>query len=492
MNIEKSLPLRLEIEKQLERLLASETFSTSPTPARLLSTLVTWEKKDGEITEHKLGVKVCGKPKDWISLNDSVVRQNAVNLRKLLHKYYSREGKDDLVVIEVPRRQGYTPRYRYNPLTRSIRLCQRATEIFERTFPSLVPTVTTVVRGNLQQSISLNESYAPAYAKLGEIRLFYAICDQQALFPPREEVQEAGNCAQKCLSLDPKNWLGHIVQAAVHCCRFEWEKAEAAFQAALNIDRDKTHSHFFYLCYLAAIGRAEDAVSCSYRRIGSRWEDELAYLPRILLLYIQRRFEEAYDDFVKTSRVLDWLLDGTGFNYQCGWELVFCNYWLTEMLLSCIMLGRENPAIAARYARSGGKASRASAFVGVNVLAYCLTAERGDKDSAERAAVTFHDMELDHEFFSPINFALAYIGLGRDQDAIRELGKACEENHPLMIWLHLWPPFDPLRKYPEFKALIERMRLPTTAIAYEAPAPDPGVEAYHRMLADRWLRDPSE
>jgi hypothetical protein len=44
--------------------------------------------------------------------------------------------------------------------------------------------------------------------------------------------------------------------------------------------------------------------------------------------------------------------------------------------------------------------------------------------------------------------------------AIDALGYACEENDPVMAWLHLLPIFDPLREEPGFKKLIERMNLP--------------------------------
>ena len=29
-----------------------------------------------------------------------------------------------------------------------------------------------------------------------------------------------------------------------------------------------------------------------------------------------------------------------------------------------------------------------------------------------------------------------------------------------MVWLHLWPVFDPLRGHKRFKALVRKMRLP--------------------------------
>jgi hypothetical protein len=34
-----------------------------------------------------------------------------------------------------------------------------------------------------------------------------------------------------------------------------------------------------------------------------------------------------------------------------------------------------------------------------------------------------------------------------------------------MVWLHLWPVFDPLRGHRRFKTLIRRMKLPKAGLA---------------------------
>ena len=309
MTQEKAFPTPPEIEKQLERIVASETFATSPTPRKLLEEIVTNEQRGKVITEYELGILVCGKPEGWKPKFENAVRQQGVNLRKLLREYYSREGKEDLVVIEVPKRKGYKPEYQYNSITRSLRLYRGAVEVFEQTFPQVLVTATRPVLSTLRGCIEANDSYAPAHAAMGEILLLYMLCDEPTYFAPKRMVAEAEQEARNCLSLEPNHWLAHIVVGAVHCCRFEWEEADFAFEAALRIEREKTTRHFFYLAYLAAMGRTEDAI----RLAGWRWQaaakTELVYLPELLFSYITRKFDEAYRHFMRYSRAGQYLMN---------------------------------------------------------------------------------------------------------------------------------------------------------------------------------------
>jgi hypothetical protein len=58
-----------------------------------------------------------------------------------------------------------------------------------------------------------------------------------------------------------------------------------------------------------------------------------------------------------------------------------------------------------------------------------------------------------------VQLALAHMGLGDSDRAVTELARACDDRDPLLLWLHLWPVFDPLRDHEGFKALIERIGL---------------------------------
>src|ERR1035437_1834466 len=81
---EEESPTPAEIENQLERIVASKTFATSPTPRKLLEEIVTKEQRGKAITEYELGILVCGKPEGWKPKFENAIRQQGVNLRKIL------------------------------------------------------------------------------------------------------------------------------------------------------------------------------------------------------------------------------------------------------------------------------------------------------------------------------------------------------------------------------------------------------------------------
>src|ERR1019366_5759763 len=142
-----------------------------------------------------------------------------------------------------------------------------------------------------------------------------------------------------------------------------------------------------------------------------------------------------------------------------GDEILVCNYWPTEVLLACVAMGFSNNYRALRYIESGGNHSRCNCYAGVKGLALTNLGKCDPSQRAEgilyrrRAEAMLEAMEENPDWFGPVNMALMYMGLDRNQEAIEELGKACRDHDPLMVWLHLWPVLDPLRGEEGFKAL---------------------------------------
>jgi hypothetical protein len=72
------------------------------------------ENSENQLKEYVIATEVFGRGRDFDSRIDSVVRVQAGRLRAKLHQYYSTEGKDDLVIIDLPKGQ-YTPVFSYAP-----------------------------------------------------------------------------------------------------------------------------------------------------------------------------------------------------------------------------------------------------------------------------------------------------------------------------------------------------------------------------------------
>ena len=103
----------LAARKELERVLASACFARSEGLSRLLRFLVErqLEGRDSELKESLIGVEVYGRRPDYDPKLDSTVRSEMARLRARLSKYYSTEGTQDPLVIDLTK-GSYVPGFR--------------------------------------------------------------------------------------------------------------------------------------------------------------------------------------------------------------------------------------------------------------------------------------------------------------------------------------------------------------------------------------------
>jgi TolB-like protein/Flp pilus assembly protein TadD len=101
------------VRRQLSRLLASPGFCRNERLTRFLKFVVEQrlKGKGGEIKESVIAMEVFGRGADHDPKQDSIVRTEASRLRARLNEYYVGDGKDDAVVIDLPK-GGYAPVFR--------------------------------------------------------------------------------------------------------------------------------------------------------------------------------------------------------------------------------------------------------------------------------------------------------------------------------------------------------------------------------------------
>jgi adenylate cyclase len=106
---------------QLKRILSSPGFARNERLSGFLRFVVEahLDGKDQELKESVIAVEVFGRPTDFDSRLDPVVRTEAVRLRARLRHYYEKEGKADPLIIELPN-GGYVPRFRVMPEPESL------------------------------------------------------------------------------------------------------------------------------------------------------------------------------------------------------------------------------------------------------------------------------------------------------------------------------------------------------------------------------------
>jgi serine/threonine-protein kinase len=99
--------------QQLERILASKTFSQVERLKRFVSFIVreAISGRGAELKEYVIGVEVFGKEPSFDPRTDPIVRVQARRLRSRLVRYYREEGQTDELIIDLPK-GGYTPVFR--------------------------------------------------------------------------------------------------------------------------------------------------------------------------------------------------------------------------------------------------------------------------------------------------------------------------------------------------------------------------------------------
>src|SRR5580693_6817727 len=99
--------------EELERVLSSACFARSEGLSRLLRFLVErkLEGRDSELKESLIGVEVYGRKPGYDPKLDSTVRSEIARLRARLSKYYTTEGSQDPLIIELPK-GSYVPVFR--------------------------------------------------------------------------------------------------------------------------------------------------------------------------------------------------------------------------------------------------------------------------------------------------------------------------------------------------------------------------------------------
>jgi len=101
------------VRRQLQSILHDAEFKALPRLGALLRHVVErkLEGREAEIKESTIGVEVFGRPASYDTRVDSVVRTEARRLREKLAHYYLYRGKDDPVLIEIPK-GSYVPVFR--------------------------------------------------------------------------------------------------------------------------------------------------------------------------------------------------------------------------------------------------------------------------------------------------------------------------------------------------------------------------------------------
>lgn len=94
-----------DVRRQLDRLLASAVFANAGRMSRFLKFVVeqTLAGEGDRLKEYVIGVEVFDRDASYDPRLDSIVRVEAARLRSKLAEYYAGDGRDDTIVLKLPK-----------------------------------------------------------------------------------------------------------------------------------------------------------------------------------------------------------------------------------------------------------------------------------------------------------------------------------------------------------------------------------------------------
>ena len=302
----------------------------------------------------------------------------------------------------------------------------------QRTADSLRTAVTY-----FQTAITLDPSYAPAYASLADSYNLLGTV-MVAGGSPREWRPKATDAAVKALQIDADLGEAHATLGYLRHYEWQWEEAENSFRRAIALNPNNALARIWYSNLLCSLRRFDDAV---HEGLIARDLDPLSLIvsANVGWVYFRaRRFPEAIAEYQRGVS-----LDPT---YVQG------HMRLADAYLA---VGRFDDAISE---------SETVVRLSNRNLADVMTLERM-KLLARRP--NEFNRRLDElitlsakGYTSPATVANAYFATGRNKEGFVWLQRAFDERTNNMAYLAVEPVYDAVRDDPRFQALLRAIGLP--------------------------------
>jgi tetratricopeptide (TPR) repeat protein len=284
-----------------------------------------------------------------------------------------------------------------------------------------------------QQAIQLDPTYAPAYAGLSD---FFTLTDT---LPAREALPKAKEYAQQALKLDSNLPEGHVSLAYIYFYEdWNWPAADQEFQRAISLAPGLAESHRWYAVYLVAMGRMAEAMREAQRAVDL---DPLSISAHDAVA-IAAACGGHYDQSLEEARKIIELdsNDPRAYADMCITHLQKRRYQ------EALQDAEKGLAISHRY----------PLFLSI------AAAVHGRLGNMEQASKLVDEMRAANPTnpVSPLLLATAFVGMGKQKEALRALEEGYKTHDPDMVGLNSTPWFEPLRSDPRFHDLLHRMNFP--------------------------------
>ena len=282
-----------------------------------------------------------------------------------------------------------------------------------------------------ERAIHADPGYALPYSGLADC---FLLLSTYGAISPRQGVPRAVRAATTALEIDDT-----VAEAytSLGYARFAYywqpEQAETYFRRAIELNPEYATGHHLYGDHLAAAGRFDEAITALERALALEPLSLIINTDLAWILYHARRWAQGIDQLKRTIEM------DAAFT-AAHWVLGLTHHQAGELDLAVAEL---------EHAR---RLAPESAHVLGSLSAVLATAGQEEKASE---VVTELQRLSEQKYVSPYHFAVASIGSGRMDDAIRALRDAVTDRAHWVAYFSVAPMLDRLRDEPEFRSLVQ-------------------------------------
>lgn len=289
------------------------------------------------------------------------------------------------------------------------------------------------------QAISIDPSYAPAYAGLADS---HALLSGYHVISPAEGFAKARAAAQTALQKDDTLAEAHVSLAFVSFgYDKDWGTAEKEYRRAIELNPNYATAHHWYAEFLSASGRHAEAEIEITRAL------EIDPLSAIIntdagkLLCFSRRYDAAIRQLQRTLELEPDFIPAHRFLGVAYEQKRLYREALAE-LHRAGEISRNDPAIIAVLGHIHGSS--------------------GNRLEAERLLRQLQDLARS-QYVSPHDLALIHIGLEEMDLAFASLKKAADDHIGRLVFINVDPLFAPLRSDARYTELLQQINLPRSS-----------------------------
>jgi eukaryotic-like serine/threonine-protein kinase len=290
-----------------------------------------------------------------------------------------------------------------------------------------------------ERAVAKDPRYALAYTGLAES---YVLLGWNSYLPPKDAFPKAKVAALTALQLDPDLGEAHTPLAAVlWLYDWQWQEAQAEFKRSLELNPTYPTGNHWHAEYVMTMGCQIEAIA---QMKTSQELDPLSLIISVAIgwaYYMAHRYDEALEQLLRTVE-----LDP--------------NYPVTHWILGLVYRKTGRYELAVTEGEKGVTLSGGSPL-----LRAALAQTYAESGRTKEALLLLEDLTqlAKHKYVSPHFFAGIHVALGENDRAIEYLEKSYEDHCHWLIYLHMDPSTDPLRKDPRFRDLLTRVGLPPNA-----------------------------